>query len=133
MKTNKTLYGFLAFGPIGLLILGIAIIAMGFLLPGSRNEPQVALMIIGIGFAVLGALLSFATMIMFIIHMSKNKTLEEGMRIGWIVGMVAGFVLATTFATSIVAIIYYFMHITPDQPQPLVSPAADVWDSKINS
>jgi Na+/proline symporter len=133
MKTNKTLYGFLAFGPIGLLILGIAIVAIGFLSFGSRNQPEMALLVIGIGFAVLGGLLSFATMIMFIIHMSKNRALEDGMRIGWIVGMVAGFVLATTFATSILAIIYYFMHITPDAPQPVGSQAADVWDSKINS
>ncbi len=131
MNSRKTLYGFLAFAPFIFILLGCIPIVIS-LIEDSRAKTPPPLAIVGILLLLLGGLMSLVGMVLFLIHASRNKTLDEGERIGWIVGMVMSFVICTGFVTTILTIIYYFMHIARDKPLPPSQPQADAWTSKTN-
>jgi hypothetical protein len=111
METNKTLYGLMAFGPIGLILLGVVFIIA--LVAGDINnhssEPPAAFFLF-MGLIFLAVLLNLGSLIMYIIHVAKNPRLDEGSRIGWILGMV--------FAHTVVCIVYFFVYIVNEQPVP---------------
>lgn len=105
MNTNKTLYAALAFGPM-VLVLGV-IVMMGVMFaeifehPGRYNDD-----VMPTGFAgmmvisMLGGLLSLVGLIVYILHVTKNKHIPEANRTMWI--------LIVALAGAIGMIIYYF-------------------------
>lgn len=133
MKTNKTLYGIMAFGPIVLGLLGIVPIVLSIVEdPDSRLPPPMALL--GIGLFILAGVLGLVSMILFIVHMSRNRYLDDGGRLGWILGMVIGYFFGIS---TIIAIVYFFIQIVrerPPLPQDIPSrPGSNEWDAKLNS
>jgi hypothetical protein len=127
MRTNKTLYGFMAFGPLGIILVGFfllfgALASTGMLNDGAMPETAAAGMIGFFGLIMLGSILSIVSMIMYIIHISRNKAIPEDQRIFWILGMV--------LANGITNIIYFFVYITkedPNAPLPGQQPKSE-WD-----
>jgi hypothetical protein len=110
MGTNKTLYGLMAFGPLGLIVASIAGIFLMVFSEMDRHSPEPpAGFFVFVGLIFLASILSIISLIMYIIHISKNTRLDDGSRIGWILGMV--------FAHGIVAIVYFFVHIA-NEPAP---------------
>lgn len=116
MGTNKTLYGIMAFGPIALTVLSLAgfFLAIAATPRYSRGEEAGLLFILFLLLILVASALSLASLIMFIIHISKNRALDDGSRIGWIVGMI--------FANGITQIVYFFVHIVNEQPLPPSEP-----------
>lgn len=114
MGTNKTLYGLLAFGPIGLMIVGF-IGMFGAAMSASRysHEPPVIFWFMLL-LILAASILSLVSLIMYIIHISRNRSLDDGTRVGWIVGMI--------FAHGIASIVYFFVHIVNEQPAPPQEP-----------
>jgi hypothetical protein len=112
MKTNKTTYALLAFGPLAVIIFAILLmfgvmIGSGMFEPYARPSEEAVFGILGAsGIVILGAIFSFVSMILFIMHISKNKHIPEDQRIFWILGMV--------FANGITNIVYYFVYITKE-------------------
>ncbi len=127
MRTNKTLYGFMAFGPLGIILASFfllfgALASTGMLNDGPMPETAAVGMIGFFGLIMLGSILSIVSMIMYIIHISKNKAIPEDQRIFWILGMV--------LANGITNIIYFFVYITkedPNAPLPGQQPKSE-WD-----
>lgn len=123
MGTNKTLYGILAFGPIGLILIGIlGMIAAAISEAGRYRHDPPPIFWLFAAFLVLASILSLVSLIMYLIHISRNTKLDDGTRIGWIVGMV--------FAHGIVAIVYFFLHIANErrEPSPEYVPPSNPWD-----
>lgn len=116
MGTNKTLYGIMAFGPIALTVVGVAgfIMALAASPRYGRGDEVGALFILFILLIFVASAISLASLIMYIIHISKNRSLDDGSRIGWIVGMI--------FANGITQIVYFFVHIVNEQPLPPSEP-----------
>ncbi|MFN8395765.1 MAG: hypothetical protein U0176_14105 [Bacteroidia bacterium] len=116
MGTNKTLYGIMAFAPIVLTVFGVA----GFILAAASapryggGDEVAGLFIFMLLLILVASALSLASLIMYIIHISKNRSLDDGSRIGWIVGMI--------FANGITQIVYFFVHIVNEQPLPPSEP-----------
>lgn len=109
-SSNKTLFGIMAFGPLVLAIIGFLGI-IGAVLSEVRNHPTAEppfIFWVFLGLILVSSVLSLISLIMYIIHISRNNRLDEGGRIGWIIGMV--------FAHGIVAIVYFFMYIAKDDP-----------------
>lgn len=112
MRTSKGLYAFLAFGPLALMFISIfGIIGMAVSIEqGSRymgrSEPP-AFFFVFIGLIFLASIFSLVSMIMYIVHVTKNPNIQENNRIGWIIGMVLGGVIAQ--------IIYFFLYITKEE------------------
>jgi hypothetical protein len=113
MGTNKTIYGLLAFGPLALILLSFVAIfvgmaGMGMASTASGNLPDSAtIMIFGfVALIMIASLLSIVSMIMYILHISKNKLVPEDQRIFWIVGIV--------MFNGITNIVYFFMYITKE-------------------
>lgn len=108
MGPNKALYGILAFGPIALILLSIVgIFSLVASDMGRRSVDPPVILFLFMGLILVGSLLSIVALIMYI---SRNPRLDDGARIGWIVGMI--------FAHGIVSIVYFFLHIVPDAPPP---------------
>ncbi len=108
-SNNKTLYGILAFGPIALILIGfIGMIGTAVAEAGAHSSEPPAMFWAFFLMMMIAGLLSLVSLIMFIVHISRNTQLDDGSRIGWIVGMV--------FANGIVAIVYFFMYIAKDSP-----------------
>jgi hypothetical protein len=131
MKTNRTLYGILAFGPIGLVLLGVSGTAVYSasenVFPGSGESTA---WMLWLGVLLSAGLLSIACLVMNLFHISQNNSLGSGARMGWIIGMV--------FAHSITSILYFFIHILNAPPDPM-DPAGsdpqhprhpDPWDTR---
>jgi SNF family Na+-dependent transporter len=111
MGTNKTIYGLLAFGPIGLILLSFVAIFVGMagmdMGRGGYMPDSATIMIFGfVGLIMIASLLSIVSMIMYILHISKNKLVPEDQRIFWIVGIV--------MFNGITNIVYFFMYITKE-------------------
>jgi hypothetical protein len=127
MRTNKTLYGFMAFGPLGIILAGFfllfaALASTGMLNDGPMPDAAAVSMLGFLGLMMVGAILSLVSMIMYIVHISKNKAIPEDQRIFWILGMV--------LANGITNIIYFFVYITkedPNAPLPNQQPKSE-WD-----
>ena len=108
-SNNKVLYGILAFGPIVLILIGfIGMIGAAVADAGRHSSEPPAIFWAFFLMLMIAGLLSLVSLIMFIVHISRNTQIDDGARIGWIVGMV--------FAHGIVAIVYFFMYIAKDQP-----------------
>lgn len=102
MGTNKTLYRWMAVAPILTLLLGLAgYFLVAAAVPGYGSEPEAVLQVFFmlVTIAVVSAL-SLASLIFFLIHISRNRSLEGSSRTGWILGMI--------FANGITQIVYYF-------------------------
>jgi hypothetical protein len=124
-SNNKTLFGILAFGPIVLIIIGfLGIIGAAMSEIGQRNSEPPMIFWAFLGLILIASVLSLISLIMFIIHISRNTQLDDGARIGWIIGMV--------FAHGIVAIVYFFMYVAKDAP-PTQNPSGQFqknpWDA----
>ena len=109
MRTNKGLYGFFAFGPLAIGVL--AVIGMAAMIAEMNrhsvyNEPSTAMFFFFVSLIFVASILSLVSMIMFIIHISKNPHVPEGSRIAWIIGMV--------LANGITQLIYFFVYITKE-------------------
>ena len=93
-KTNKTVYALMAFGPIILIILAIVpIFLVAAAVDDGRNtnldrDSGLFLVFFIIAMMVVGGILSLVSMIMYIMHISKNPRIPEDHRIAWILGMV---------------------------------------------
>jgi hypothetical protein len=116
MNTNKTLYGILAFGPLVLILVSFVFLIGGMAGTGMLNDgppPQEALVFLFgfFGLIIIGSILSLVSMILYIIHISKNPAIPEDQRIFWILGMV--------FLNGIVNIVYFFVYITKEGELPL--------------
>lgn len=112
MKTNKTLYGALAFGPLVMILVGtvvmfIAMLGVGFTSDGIVPDQVAGILIGAIVIVVIGSLLSLASLILFIIHMSKNPLIPDDQRVLWIVGII--------LFNGIVNIVYFFMYIMREE------------------
>jgi hypothetical protein len=112
-KTNKTVYGLLAFGPILFIVLAIVPI---FLIiaadEGGRStnldrDSGLFLVFFMIAMLIVGSILSLVSMIMYIMHIAKNPRIPEDHRIAWILGMV--------LANGITNIIYFFVYIAKEE------------------
>lgn len=112
-KTNKTVYGLLAFGPMILIILGIVPL---FLIaatvdngrgPDLDRDSGLFLIFFMIAMLIVGSILSIVSMIMYIMHIAKNPRIPEDHRIAWILGMV--------LANGITNIIYFFVYIAKEE------------------
>ena len=109
-RTNKGLYAFLAFGPLALIV--ISVVGMfAWMASLSRYElrygggpPPMFFAFMGLIF--LASIFSLVAMIMYIIHVTKNHHIPENNRIGWIIGMVLGGIIAQ--------LIYFFMYISKE-------------------
>lgn len=131
--SNKGLYGLLAFGPLGLVILGIVGIFAAAIAdaPNHSSEPPAVFWLFMVVMLVAGVL-SLVSLIMFIVHASRNPALDDGARIGWIVGLV--------MMHNIVTIVYFFMYIAKDQPpvqagkgQGYGQPQRNEWDDRLDA
>lgn len=109
-KTNKGLYGFLAFGPLAIIVISIVgLVAMVAQLEGrrgSRGDDAEVMLFIFFGLMIVAAILSFVSLIMYIIHIARSPYLNDGARIGWIIGMV--------FANGITQLIYFFLYVVKE-------------------
>lgn len=128
MKTNKVLYGMLAFGPMILVFIGMAVLIvgmrdMGMLDDGAAIDPNVGVFLAFMGLMLLVGILGIISMIMFILHISKNKNVPEDQRIYWIIGIV--------LANGITNILYFFIYIMREDefptPQSRPQPPVDPW------
>jgi hypothetical protein len=124
-SNNKTLYGMLAFGPIVLMIIGfLGIIGAAVAEIGRPTSEPPLIFWAFLGLILISGVLSLISLIMFILHISRNRQLDDGGRIGWIIGMV--------FAHGVVAIVYFFMYVAKDAP-PTQSPSGQFqknpWDA----
>ena len=112
MKTNKTLYGILAFGPLILLIpvfvLMGTMFAEIFEHPGryanDQMPPQFPMMMIA---SMLVGMIAMVGLIMYIIHITKNRHIPDNSRTMWI--------LLLVFAGTIGMIVYYFTWIRKEE------------------
>lgn len=119
--TQKTLLGILSFLPLALLI-GFMISLMGPLqalmtaAAQHPNDPSAALPYLpdmfssGFALMILMVIATVTLLIIFIIHVSKNKTISDGERIMWIIL----FFVAGTLAFPV----YFFVRIAGSQPAP---------------
>jgi hypothetical protein len=105
MNTNKTLYAALAFGPL-VLIFGMFVM-MGFMFaeifdhPGRYQGDSMPPAFGGIMmFSALIGLLSIIGLIVYILHVTKNKHIPEANRTMWI--------LIVALAGAVGMAIYYF-------------------------
>lgn len=110
-KTNKTLYGLMAFLPLGLSIVGVILMFPILMMaePGSRaisEETAIVSIFAIVGLIMIAAVLSVMSLIMYIIHIGKNPRVPQDQRILWILGMV--------FVNGIVQIVYYFVYIAKE-------------------
>ncbi|MBK9451468.1 MAG: hypothetical protein IPN95_19055 [Bacteroidetes bacterium] len=111
-SNNKTLYGILAFGPIVLILIGfIGMIGTAVAEVGAHSSEPPAIFWAFFALIMISGILSLVSLIMFIIHISRNTQLDDGARIGWIIGML--------FVHGVVAIVYFFMYVAKDQPLPV--------------
>ncbi|MFN8395766.1 MAG: hypothetical protein U0176_14110 [Bacteroidia bacterium] len=109
MGTNKTLYKWMAVAPILAIVLGLGgYILLSVAVPGHGSEPEAVMQVFYMfaAIAVAGAL-SLASFIIFLIHISRNRSIEGGSRTGWILGMI--------FANGITQIVYYFQWIHKEE------------------
>jgi hypothetical protein len=95
-----------------LILVGVVLLFGGMLSVGITDDGAVptevaGLLIVAMVIVVIGSLLSLASLIMFIIHMSKNPLVPEDQRILWIVGII--------LFNGIVNIVYFFMYITREE------------------
>lgn len=124
MLNNKSLQTFLAIGPIVLFILCFVSYFVFFFSMfmnikemEETNEPPMAffggMIVFVIGF-LLAMIISFLSMIYFIIHAAKNPLLEEGnMRVVWI--------LILVLVSGIGNFIYWLVEIRMKNPKPFIS------------
>ena len=109
MITNKTLYGILAFGPIGLILLSFLMFLGSYATLDFNNRLggptyESSRFLAGfIGLMLIAFLLSIVSFFLYIIHISKNKQVPDNQRALWIVGMI--------LANGITNIIYFFVYI----------------------
>lgn len=125
MNTNKTLYGIMAFAPLALMLLGFvlfiaAMVSSGMLNDGPAPDESVIFLLGFFGLTGVGALLGIVSMIMYIVHISKNPAIPEDQRILWILGIV--------FFNGIVNIVYFFLYITKEGDQPRQVQPKSPWD-----
>ena len=99
----------MAFGPF--VIIMVSVFGMfGWMASLSRYElnqqgpPPMFFAFMGLIF--LASIFSLVSMIMYIIHVTRNPHIAENNRIGWIIGMVLGGLIAQ--------LIYFFMYITKE-------------------
>lgn len=105
MKTNKTLYGILAFGPLILLIPVFVLMGMMFAeifehpyrYQNDNMPPQFPMMMLA---SVFVGMIAMVGLIMYIIHITKNRHIPDNSRTMWI--------LLLVFAGTIGMIVYYF-------------------------
>lgn len=105
MKTNKTLYGILAFAPLAMLLPMMAMMGVMFAeifdhpmrYQGDNMPPMFAGIML---FSVFAGMLGLVCLIMFIMHVTKNSHIPDNNRTMWI--------LIIVFAGAIGNIIYYF-------------------------
>lgn len=110
-RTNKGLYAFLAFGPLALIF--ISVIGMfawmaslsRYELRASSGPPPMFFGFMALIF--LASIFSLVAMIMYIVHVTKNHHIPQDNRIGWIIGMVLGGIIAQ--------LIYFFMYIAKEE------------------
>lgn len=124
MLNNKSLQTFLAIGPIVLFILCIVSYFVFFFSMfmnikemEETNEPPMAffggMIVFVIGF-LLAMIISFLSIIYFIIHAAKNPLLEDGnMRVVWI--------LILVLVSGIGNFIYWLVEIRMKNPKPFIS------------
>ncbi|MFM2377071.1 MAG: hypothetical protein RLZZ165_2168 [Bacteroidota bacterium] len=109
MKTNQTLYGILAFAPLVIVLLMMVFVG-GMLadvmehptLHGGDHLPPTFLGIIFLS-GITGTLIGIASLVMFLIHASKNAHIPDQSRIVWILIIVLAGVAGS--------IVYYFVWI----------------------
>lgn len=105
MKTNKTLYAILAFGPLAMLIPVFVLMGMMFAEilehPGRYADdampPQFPMMII---VSTIVGLVAMVGLIMYIMHITRNRHIPDNSRTMWI--------LLLVFAGTIGMAVYYF-------------------------
>lgn len=105
MKTNKILYGFLAFGPIGLLVVAIGSLFLTEMLDIPHRD-QMALMPLVMIAMFGGGILGVVSLVMHILHVQKNPRIPADQRMIWI--------LAIVMANGIASIAYFFMYIVKE-------------------
>jgi hypothetical protein len=113
---RKLLYGFLAFGPLALLLLSCVLFwgAMLGTMTLATDRPDVGTgMVFGfIGFNMLAMLLGFLGLLMGILlyslHILRNRRVPDDHRLLWIIGV---------FVTgSLAQILYFVLYILKDKP-----------------
>lgn len=122
MKSNKLLYGFLAFGPILVALLGVLVMVLAIAQDPEAHEPP-AMVFVSFGLFALAGLVGLLGMIMYLIHVGKNPALDNDTRIGWIIGMV--------MVHGVITIVYYFLYIVKDVPPLAPAAPANEWDKRL--
>jgi MFS family permease len=112
MKTNKTVYGLLAFGPLAIFLIGfIGFITTMMMRPGYRSnyseEAELVIVVLFVVALLIGTVLGIISLIMYILHINKNPRVPEDQRIAWILGMV--------LVGNIASIVYFFMYIMKEE------------------
>lgn len=122
----------MAFGPLVLILFGVILLVAGGVFMGAQDsryfndnappEGFLAGFFLIFGLMMIVGILSLVSMIMYIIHMSKNKNIPADQRIFWILGMV--------LFNGVVQIVYFFVYITKEGnelPYPNQSPPNNQW------
>ena len=108
MPTNKVLYGLLTFGPFSINFILILTLYMSMISPqGYALDETSYLRSSFIPFIMLGSILDMVAAIIFLFHISRNLNVEEGKRIGWMIGMF--------FGGTIARLIYFFNYVIREE------------------
>lgn len=118
MKTRKLFYGLLAIGPILLFLLGFALPFAAILgtigLSGGHVEWGMGLFWLFMALQMLVTLLSMAcyiaSVVMYILHILRNKAMPDDHRIFWILGVV--------FLVGIAQLVYFVLYISKEDGVP---------------
>lgn len=125
MKTNKSLYAAMAFAPIVVVVLGVLVFlaAIPELASLEQNrmpdEDTIGVLTSAILLVTVGGVLSLASMVLFIIHSTKNPKIPEKERIFWIIGFF--------LANGILQIAYFFIFINKEVDEQASQPKGDAF------
>jgi hypothetical protein len=115
MRTNKTLYGLLAFGTLLFNIIGGIIVAIifaanpyGFVRMGNRHDVPDLIWLLLTYFAVY-LIVGIFSIVMYLIHSNRSPLVAEKNKVLWVVMIILG--------GSIARIAYFFMYILNEEDE----------------
>lgn len=123
-RPNKTLYGIVALVPTALLLMSMLTFVLIIVNDKQHMGLDNKLLIVWCAvFFVLGSILSMVSMIVYIVLIGANKALDNGERLGWIIGMVA--------VPGVACVGYWVMRILKEKPPVTQPPVENEWDIRL--